>query len=401
MAGRFTCGVPQVALLGAAVAAVLLGHRAVRPAVSVAVAVAIGLVTGVVEWDGAGDAVRPLAGPLGFLVAAVPLALLLDRVGFFDAAAGWIAARRWAAGPRLVPALWVFAALTTTVFNLDAAIVLLTPLYLRLATRYALDPVATAFQPVLLASLASSALPVSNLTNLIVVDEVGATAVELLVHLGPASLAATTVGWFAYRRHLRAPTPDVTAAPPTESLGDRYAWRVGGPAVAVLLIGFSLGDLVGVPAWAVAAGVALGLVGAVRFVPWRAVPVDAVVVAAGLAVLAGAAAPHLGLDRVLTGSGALAELRAFAAAVVGANAVNNLPALLVGLPSVDAGLTWAFLAGVNLGPVLWISGSLAGLLWADVMRRHGYHVSAIDYARVGIRVGSPALLAAAAVVLVT
>jgi arsenical pump membrane protein len=56
---------------------------------------------------------------------------------------------------------------------------------------------------------------------------------------------------------------------------------------------------------------------------------------------------------------------------------------------------WAFLGGVNFGPVLWASGSLAGLLWLDIVRREGVEVSFMEYARVGVRVGIPALLVAA------
>ena len=45
--------------------------------------------------------------------------------------------------------------------------------------------------------------------------------------------------------------------------------------------------------------------------------------------------------------------------------------------------------------MLWISGSLAGLLWLDIVRAEGLDVSVLDYARTGARVGVPALLAAA------
>ncbi len=96
---------------------------------------------------------------------------------------------------------------------------------------------------------------------------------------------------------------------------------------------------------------------------------------------------------MLGGSGLGAAARASAAGIVGANAVNNLPALLVGLPHVDEPTVWAFLAGVNFGPVFWLSGSLAGLLWRDIVRREGFEVSLIDYARVGLRVGLPAVAA--------
>ena len=392
---------PQAVLLGAAVAAVLLGHRAVRPAISVATAVAIGLATGLIGFDASIDALRPLRAPLGFLAAAVPLAVLLDRVGFFGAAADWVTARRFAQGDRLPGALWVFGALVTTLFNLDAAIVLLTPLYVRIAVRRGLDPVRLGFQTVLLASLASSALPVSNLTNLIVAEARDVGIADFLLRLGPASLAATVVGWLMYRGtsagHRTTPPGTAVVATGERGAGQARAWRVGGPAVIVLLLGFTLGDVLGVPAWAVATAVAAGLAVATRSLPWRALPVDAVVVAGGLAVLAAAAVPHLGLDRWLAGTGAAAELRAFGTGVVGANAINNLPALLVGLPTVDGPTTWAYLLGVNVGPVLWISGSLAGLLWADVMARHAHPVTPGEYARVGVRVGLPALGVAGAV----
>jgi arsenical pump membrane protein len=59
------------------------------------------------------------------------------------------------------------------------------------------------------------------------------------------------------------------------------------------------------------------------------------------------------------------------------------------------------LTAVNVGPVLAVTGSLAGLLWLDTVRRLGVPVDARTYSRVGIRVGLPALAAAVAVLLLT
>ena len=108
------------------------------------------------------------------------------------------------AGPRaaaqVVGACWILAAAVVALLNLDAAVVLLTPLYVRTARRVGVDPVMLAFQPVLLAMLASGVLPVSNLTNLIAASHLSLTSTDFLAHLALPSVLASTVGWFAYRR---------------------------------------------------------------------------------------------------------------------------------------------------------------------------------------------------------
>lgn len=69
----------------------------------------------------------------------------------------------------------------------------------------------------------------------------------------------------------------------------------------------------------------------------------------------------------------LALLGVAALAAVLANLVNNLPATLLLIPLVahDPGLVLAMLLGVNLGPNLAYFGSLANLLWRDIMHRDG------------------------------
>jgi arsenical pump membrane protein len=64
------------------------------------VAAAVALASGTVGHPGA--LLRPLAAPIAFLVVAVPLASLLDRLGFFSAAAGVLGR-----GRHLVLGLWV------------------------------------------------------------------------------------------------------------------------------------------------------------------------------------------------------------------------------------------------------------------------------------------------------
>ena len=107
---------------------------------------------------------------------------------------------------------------------------------------------------------------------------------------------------------------------------------------------------------------------------------------------------------LLSGTGTGSMLKIFAVAAVGADAVNNLPAVLMALPALgpDPGeRLWPLLLGVNLGPVLVVTGSLAGLLWLDTAQRLGVEVDARTYTRIGLRIGLPVLLAAAATMAVT
>ena len=62
------------------------------------------------------------AWPAGVPIAAVPLAIALDRLGFFTELADRLVATGRASG-----SLWILAALVTTVLNVDASVVLLTP----------------------------------------------------------------------------------------------------------------------------------------------------------------------------------------------------------------------------------------------------------------------------------
>lgn len=370
-------------------------------------AAAVVLAAGGLTLDAAGRAVDPLRDPVLFLLAAVPLAVMLDGYGYFAAVAGRLGDRGGAGG------LWVLAALVTTVLNLDAAVVLLTPLYVSLARGSGRSPLALAVQPVLLACLASSALPVSNLTNLIAQSATGASAAGFVAHLGLPSLAATCVGYLCYRRWAARqpaavdgvaatgvaadPAPATAVAVAAGPAGGTRTLLVGSVVVVAVLVGFTAGDAAGIAPWEVALAADVAMLGLLRRVPWRAVPAGTALVALSLGLLAAGAAAHLPVHRVLDGGGGvLTQLRVAGAMAAAANVANNLPALLVALPVLGhrpSPQLWSVLVGVNMGPVLLVTGSLASLLWLESLGRLGVAVRARDFTSVGAAVGLPAALA--------
>jgi arsenical pump membrane protein len=363
----------------------------------------IAIISGAMPISDAAEAVRALNQPLLFLIFAVPLAVLLDRLGFFEAVA-----RRLSGVAHLHRNLWALTTFVVVVFNLDAAVVLLTPLFIRIARRERIDARALAFQPVLLACLGSGLLPVSNLTNLLAAAQFHLDARAFVMHMALPTFAAVVVGWHAYQRVFRneiaretSVFPDVVGSP-DELVTDLQLSRSlvrGGLIVTFVLLGFTVGDALGIPAWVIAAAAVVALVVATGSSPVGAVPWEAMLLTVALAILVAAAVPNLHLYRVLGSGGAAGDLRAFSFGLVGSNASNNLPAALAGLGALSkAGNVWALLIGLNMGPLLVVSGSLSNLLWRDTAQRLGVEVTAKSFSRVGLRVGLPAMLVAFATV---
>jgi arsenical pump membrane protein len=83
------------------------------------------------------------------------------------------------------------------------------------------------------------------------------------------------------------------------------------------------------------------------------------------------------------------------------NLTNNLPMALVaaslGAVRAVAALHASLLIGVDLGPNLSVTGSLATLLWLIALRRENVRIDALKFFRIGLQVMPPALLAALAV----
>ncbi len=354
-----------------------------------------------------------------FLAGMMLLSELARREGLFD----WLAALATAAAKgsatRLFALVYAVGILVTAFLSNDATAVVLTPaVYAAARAARVADPLPYLLACAFVANAASFVLPISNPANLVVYG--GGRMPPLAEWLGTFALpsaAAIATTYAALRLACRRALAAETIAAHVERPALSLPGRIAGIAIlltTLILVGSSWAGLdLGLPT--LAAGGAAALVvtllnreaptALLKGVSWGVLPL-----VAGLFVLVEA------LDR--TGVVALLaeELRRVvrttgpgeASAILGSlvalatNLGNNLPVGLLAASAVqEAGtpprIAAAILVGVDLGPNLSVTGSLATILWLAALRREGLRVTAWQFLKIGLVVMPPALVLALAV----
>ncbi len=311
--------------------------------------------------------------------------LLIGAVAASDhlfEAAGALLSRTPGGGVRLFVALMSLVVVVTVILNLDTSVVFLTPIVLHAARRRRFGETAFLFGVVYLSNAASLLLPGSNLTNLLVARGVG--AVSFAAGTAPAWAAAVvvvTAGVLVWRRRdLRRPS--AAPEPATPVVLPRWGAGAVGVVGAIALV-LAIPD----PALPV---LVLGVaVAAVQVLTRRLAPGGAAE-AASPAILGTLFALSVALGVVArTWSGPqhlTASLGPVATAWLAAGlscVINNLPAAVL-LSARGGAHTRALLVGLDLGPNLAVTGSLAALVWLRVARREGARPSVRTYTAVGL-----------------
>jgi arsenical pump membrane protein len=373
----------------------VLGFAVVRPrglpeAVGAVPAALLAILFGLVPWRAALAELKDLGPTVGFLAAVLLLAFLADQAGVFRYA-GAVAAR-WSNGSprRLLALVFVIASVVTAALSLDATVVLLTPVVFATASALGVRPKPHVYGCNHLANSASLLLPVSNLTNLLAISAGGLTFLRFAGLMALPWLAVIAVEYLILRRFF---ADDLGTPARTPELPAEKAPRIALGVLGATLAGFAVAERLGVhPAW-------VALVGAVAMAvrnrersPTTLIKAAnpgfcAFVFALGIVVLAvsrggfGRLVDWLAPERAdLLGLLAMAVL-----AAVLANLLNNLPATLMLLPLTthSPGLVLAVLLGTNIGPNLTYVGSLATLLWRQILRGRGHAPVTGEFLRLG------------------
>jgi len=346
-----------------------------------------------------------------FLIGMMLLSETAREQGLFDWVAATAAIHAKGSGARLFLLVYAIGVVTTAFLSNDATAVVLTPAVFAAARKAKAEPLPLLFACALIANAASFILPISNPANLVLYGGKMPPLGQWFGSFALPSLAAVVVTYAMLRWAERARiSGDCTSDVEREALsaGGKAAFA-GIAATAVLLIVMSALDLpLGLPTCLAGVATTLGLCALTRRSPLklaRSVSWSVLPLVAGLFVLVEAldrtgviawvaSMLHIAAADPVKGAAAAGTILAFAA-----NLMNNLPAGLVASTAVMQAhpprlIVDALLIGVDLGPNLSVTGSLATILWLQAIRREGEDVGFWRFLKVGAVTMIPALAAA-------
>jgi arsenical pump membrane protein len=327
--------------------------------------------------------------PFVLVAGLLLIGLVADDDGLFEAA-GYHLARAARRGSALFAGAVAMIGVVTAVLNLDTSVAFLTPVLVHAARGRGTREAPLLYGCLMLSNAGSLLLPGSNLTNLIVLGHLHMTGGRFLARMWLPWLAALAVtgvvvalaGRGSPRSRAQGPGAPARSAPAGPAPA-RPALGLGLAAVTLATVAVLVLRSPALPVAAIGAA-AIGVrLWQRREHPRHVVGVLGVPVLAGLFALAVALGT---LGRVWAGPAILlSHLGTWATAAFAAAAsvlVNNLPAASL-LAARTPPHPFALLVGLNLGPNLFVTGSLAWILWLRAARAAGARPSVARAARLG------------------
>jgi arsenical pump membrane protein len=345
-----------------------------------------------------------------FLIGMMLLSELAREHGVFDWLSSTAVRGAHGSSSRLFTLVYSIGTLVTIFMSNDATAVVLTPAILAAVRKAKIAPLPYLFACALIANAASFVLPISNPANLVVFHTGMPPLGQWMIAFFVPSLLSIAATFFVlrivFRKELRARIH--LAVQPAQLTADGRLVLAGlACMVAVLLAASSMKKDLGLPTCLAALALTAVLSIKSRRNPmplFREISWATILLVAGLFILVDAVELNGGMHFALACLALAQRLQPVAATLLTGfavglanNLVNNLPLGLIAGAALEAAhskglLAHAVLIGVDLGPNLSITGSLATILWLLALRKHKIEVGFWQFLRVGIIAMPVALL---------
>jgi arsenical pump membrane protein len=360
---------------------------------------------------------------LSFL-GIIALSVTLAAMGFFRWAALRVVKLARGSGLRLYFYIALLTAAVSIFFANDSAVLILTPIVLEIVTCLGINKkgkLAYLFTAGLIADTAAMPLITSNPINILSADYFKYSFIDHLIFMGPVTVATLLSSLLLIYLFFRKQIPKTYDLQAADSLTE------GTPAISPSLLKITLVTLIAIdigyvltslgrfPVSLVICGGAIflvmvywvtlkrnisvnaekkGLIGLARDINWDIVlfMLSIFIVVQGLET---AGVTDLLASALVATSKLPSALGVFTPSMVvtvGASFMNNWPMTILGLLSIHQSavtgpalttLVFSNIIGNNLGPHFFPLGSLAILMWLEIIRRKGVNISLKEYLKVG------------------
>jgi len=359
-------------------------------------------------------------------IGIVAFSVILDAMGFFKWAALKVVKLAKGSGLRLFFYVSLLTAAVSILFANDSAVLILTPIVLEIISELKIDgngKMAYLFAAGLIADTAAMPLITSNPINILSADFFGYTFIDHLIIMVPIAVVTIASSMLLVYLFFRSKIPKTYDTKLIESLSASAAIKPGLlklciATLVVIDVGYVAASLARIPVSIVICSGAVfllaaymvnlkhgavqgeykGLKGIAKDINWDIVlfMLSIFLVVQGLT---NAGITDL-LSSALVSAASLPSVFAIIGpsivVTIGASFMNNWPMTILGLMSIQniaataalsapafTGLVFSNIIGNNLGPHFFPLGSLAILMWLEIMKRKGVNISLWSYLKVG------------------
>lgn len=352
-------------------------------------------------------------------IGIILLSMVLDEIGFFEWAALKMARFSGGNGHLMFIYMMILGALVAAFFANDGAALILTPIVLAKMKYLKMKPIpmfAFLMAGGFIGDSASNPLVISNLTNIVTSGyfDIGFWEYAKTMFLPNllSIIASIAALWIYFRKDIPTRIDISQLATPESAIKNMSMFRLSWWFLALLMVGYFIGDRYHFPVSVFALGGALVFLAiatyfkatkpimTIKAAPWQVVwfSIGLYVVVYGL--------KNGGLTTYLADMIVSLQSMGNVYAVIGtgflsailSSVMNNMPTIMImDIAIAEAGnsaLAYANIIGCNLGPKITPIGSLATLLWLHVLAQKGMKIGWIEYMKVGMVITPPVLLIA-------
>ena len=360
-------------------------------------------------------AINPLKILVLFISMTV-LSIFLDELGFFRYLAGVALKKAKTGQTRLFLYLYVTVSILTVFTSNDVIILSFTPFICYFAKNAKINPTPYLAAEFVAANTWSMALIIGNPTNIYLATACGVDFLGYLkISIVPTVLSgivAFLALYLLFRKKLAAP---IEGEAETVIINDKLSLWVGIVHLAVCTVLLAIGSYINLEMWLVSlcavgslfiiSGVIAivrrqkpcALLGCLKRAPYQLIPF--VLSMFVLIVVLNERGVTAAIGNLFGDS--LPILKYGTTSFLASNLINNIPMSVLfssiiestggaaGLPAV-----FATIIGSNIGALFTPIGALAGIMWSNILNKHGVKFGYLDFLKIGVTVAIPTLITA-------